>query len=308
MEVGTIHVLVRPHLLTFGFVYFFLRVCQKQHERGGWAVAALPPAMVLWANLHGGFPSGLVIVATAAFGHALSGPWDHARKLNLGKFALVLGFCGLAPVVNPYGIGLYRHVVNLLFTSGVTSLVVEFQPAPFGRVGAGDGVGLARVDRAAGFLREADRSVQPGTPALVWLHFALLQIRHAPLFALAAAPALARLLDGLPLAAGSSWQNRAKWSAWPVIATTLIAMAVGLGVRFGEFDSKSWPLTALPCLNRQPVQAPLFHEQDWGGMIEGECRPERRAFVDDRCELFGKDAIVEYVDALQGGPAWDTLL
>ena len=51
----------------------------------------------------------------------------------------------------------------------------------------------------------------------------------------------------------------------------------------------------------------MFHEQDWGGFIEAETRPIRRSYVDDRFELFGKDAIVEYVDAMTGGPAWDTV-
>ena len=42
-------------------------------------------------------------------------------------------------------------------------------------------------------------------------------------------------------------------------------------------------------------------------MIEAECRPIRRSYLDDRFELFGKEAIVEYVDALTGGPVWDTV-
>ncbi len=42
-------------------------------------------------------------------------------------------------------------------------------------------------------------------------------------------------------------------------------------------------------------------------MIESECRPTRRAFIDDRCELFGKAEVLRYVDALQGGPVWDTI-
>ena len=62
-----------------------------------------------------------------------------------------------------------------------------------------------------------------------------------------------------------------------------------------------------PTSNRQPIAARLFHEQDWGGLIEAECRPTRRAYLDDRFELFGKEAILEYIDALTGGPAWDTV-
>ena len=29
--------------------------------------------------------------------------------------------------------------------------------------------------------------------------------------------------------------------------------------------------------------------------------------MDDRFELFGKEAILEYIEALAGGPAWDTV-
>ena len=33
----------------------------------------------------------------------------------------------------------------------------------------------------------------------------------------------------------------------------------------------------------------------------------RRSYLDDRFELFGKEAILEYVDVLSGGPVWDTV-
>ncbi len=75
----------------------------------------------------------------------------------------------------------------------------------------------------------------------------------------------------------------------------------------GGFDRKKWPLRALATLNREPASARLFHEQDWGGLIAAECRPLRRSYLDDRFELFGKDAIVEYIDVLSGGPAWDDI-
>jgi hypothetical protein len=86
-----------------------------------------------------------------------------------------------------------------------------------------------------------------------------------------------------------------------------VVLAVGGGLRFGGFSPKVWPLNGLPVLDRQPIGDRLFHEQDWGGMIEAECDPPRRAYLDDRFELFGREAILEYVDALQGGPGWYAL-
>ena len=77
--IGGIHFLIRPHLFTFALVYLTLRACQKQHENGGWRIAFVPVYTAILANLHGGFVALPLIVATAALGHAISGPWDAAR-------------------------------------------------------------------------------------------------------------------------------------------------------------------------------------------------------------------------------------
>jgi hypothetical protein len=305
--VGSVHFLVRPHLVTMAMVLMTLRACQSQHERGGWSIAIIPPLMAIWANVHGGFLAGPLIVLTAGVGHAISGPLDGPRRSNLARFAAVFVLACLAPLLNPYGIELYRHVGRLLVTSGVTELIDEYQPIPFGKANgrviewivlaliALPGLSTQRIDRyAMGHI-------------LVWLHLALGSIRHAPLFALAAASGLGQLIDGLPLAAREIGRLRRGWSAWPVVVTLTLVLAVGGGLRFGDFSPEVWPLNGLPVLNRLPADAHLFHEQDWGGMIEAECKPQRRTFLDDRFELFGRAAILEYVDALQGGPGWDLL-
>jgi hypothetical protein len=142
---------------------------------------------------------------------------------------------------------------------------------------------------------------------LVWLHLALTSIRNAPLFALVAAPALATLLDGLPLTLRAAWKRAERAPLFPVLATYGVLLLVMGGVTLGGFDRKKWPLGALGALNREPTVSRLFHEQDWGGLIAAECRPQRRSYLDDRFELFGKEAILEYVDVLSGGPAWDTV-
>lgn len=307
MGVGAPHFLVRPHLLTLAFVLWTLRICRAYHHRGGRMIWSLPALMVIWANVHGGFLAGPLIVATAGLGHALSGKWDESRRGRLAVFAKVLALSSLAPLVNPYGFGLYRHVGHLLVTSGVTQLIDEYQPIPFGQSKARivEWVVLALIALPSFSKRRMER--YDAVQAIVWLHLALGSIRHAPLFVLAAAPGLAKLLDGLPALAGRPGRWRRSWSAWPLVTSLAVALAVGTGLRFGGFDPRVWPLEALPILNAQPVGARLFHEQNWGGMIESECRPTRRTFVDDRFELFGERAIRDYTDAIEGGSAWDTI-
>jgi hypothetical protein len=303
--VGSIHFLIRPHLFTFAFVYLTLRACQRQHERGGHAVFAVPIYTAILANLHGGFVALPLIVATAGFGHAIAGPWEPPRRRNLRRFAIAFGASGLAALANPYGPGLYRHVAHLLVSSGVTSLIIEYQPAPFGKPDAEvlEWLLLALVGLPVVSARRLDRYQL--AHVLVWLHLALTSIRNAPLFALAAAPALASLLDGLPMSLRRSWKRDDRASIWPAAAILVLTVLLGCGVRLGGFDPKKWPLAALPVLDRQSTTARLFHEQDWGGLLEAECRPIRRSYLDDRFELFGKEAIVEYIGVLTGGPSWD---
>jgi hypothetical protein len=305
--IGTIHFLIRPHLFTFAFVFLTFRACQKQHERGGWSVAAVPLYTAILANLHGGFVALPVIVATAAFGHAIAGAWDHARRRNVFKFGLTIVACGVAGLANPYGIGLYRHVIHLLVSSGVTSLIIEYQPAPFGKPEAEmlEYVLLALVGLPVVSARRVDR--YHIVHLLVWLHLALTSIRNAPFFALAAAPALATLLDGLPLAMRKSWKQDDRSLIWPLGAVLGVLLLVVGGVKLGGFNPINWPFVALRTLNQQSTAVRLFHEQDWGGLIAAECQPVRRTYLDDRFEIYGKDGILEYCDVLNGGPVWDAV-
>ena len=189
----------------------------------------------------------------------------------------------------------------------MTSLIIEYQPAPFGKPEADmlEWVLLAFVGLPVVSSKRIERYQL--LHVLVWLHLALTSIRNAPLFAQAAAPALATLLDGLPIAFRKSWKSDTRRSIWPAAATVCLLFLVMSGVRLGGFDVKKWPFAALETLNHQPLATRLFHEQDWGGLIAAECQPARRSYLDDRFELFGKQSILEYVDVLSGGPVWDTV-
>jgi hypothetical protein len=307
MCISSIHFLLRPHLFTFAFVYLTFRSCLKQHRQGGWEVAVVPLYTAILANLHGGFVALPVIVLTAAVGHVLSGSWDAARRRNTAKFGVALIACCLAALANPYGMGLYAHVIKLLFSSGVTSLIIEYQPPAFGKSEAEvlELVLLGLVALPVFTSRRLEKYQL--VHLLVWMHLALTSIRNAPLFAFALAPALATLIDGLPLACRNSWKSDAQKSFLPRALATAVLLLVMFGVKLGGFNEEKWPLGALATLNAQPTSARLFHEQDWGGLIAAECQPARRSYLDDRFELFGKEAILEYVDVLTGGPVWDSV-
>ena len=163
--IGCIHFLIRPHILTLAFVYLTLRVCQKQHERGGLSIVWVPVLTAILANLHGGFLALPAIVATAAVGHAISGPWDQARQRNVIRFFLAFLASCLTALFNPYGWDLYRLVDNLLIFSGVTSLISEYQSAPFGKPEARRaGDGPAGAGRPVRHLEPSGGPLSSGPP------------------------------------------------------------------------------------------------------------------------------------------------
>ncbi|HEU5118826.1 MAG TPA: hypothetical protein VFT74_19695, partial [Isosphaeraceae bacterium] len=307
--IGSIHFLVRPHLFTYVFVFWTLRACRDYHLRKDWRIWTIPPVVALWANLHGGFLAGPLTVAAAGLGEAISGAWDADRKRKLVVFGAVGALSSLAALINPYGVGLYRHVFDLLLHSGVTELIGEYRSAPFG---SGEAQILEWVVLGLIALPVFSRnqvSRYDLVPALVWLHLALGSIRHAPFFAMAVAPMLARLVDGVmrPETERALASRSERWSAWVPLASVGLLLAMVLNLPLGGPDPQHWPLKAVRELNRLDPAIRLFHEQDWGGLIEAECRPKRRTFLDDRFELWGKQPILDYVQALEGGPAWDEI-
>ena len=305
--VGSIHFLVRPHLVTLGLVLATLRLCQRQHEAGGWRIWVVPLFMPVWANMHGGFLAGPLIVFTAGFGHAVSGDWDKARKRDVLVFCGAGLACLLAALLNPYGIGLYGHVGRLLVSSGVTELIEEYQPIPFGKPDARAVEMMVLAMVALPTILKGRMSRYELAHALVWLHLSLGSVRHAPLFALAGAPGLVRLLGGVREGNDGVCREMSRWSVWPGIAALGLGVWVMAGGVLTGFDGRHWPLRGMEALNDARGDLRLFHEQDWGGMVEAESRPARLAFLDDRFELYGKEAILRYLNALEGGPEWDAI-
>ena len=307
--VGAIHFLIRPVVLTLLFVLLSFRLCRLQHERGGYRVFLVALLTVVWANVHGGFLAGPFIVLSSGFGHAVSGAWDAKRKREIGIFAAAGGLCLVAGLVNPYGFDLYRHVGKLLVSSGVTELIQEYQPVPFGSSDARVYEWVLIAWLAVPTFAAGRMSRYELTQSLVWLHLSLASVRNAPLFALAVAPGMARLLDSLPFAKtqAAKPEDLAAWSFWPPLAGVVLMIAVAFGVTLGGFDPKVWPLSALTALDEQSSELPLFHEQDWGGMISAGSRPRRKVYLDDRFELYGKPFILHYLNALAGGPDWDEI-
>jgi hypothetical protein len=104
---------IRPQtfsLLLFVLLYGVLDAA----ERRRWLLIVAPALLALWANVHGGFPVGLVLIGAFFLAALWNGVTYHATRFYRDPQVQALGFCLGASVlttfVNPYGWNVYQYV------------------------------------------------------------------------------------------------------------------------------------------------------------------------------------------------------
>lgn len=132
---GSFHFLSRPEIFSYLLIALFLQVVHYARvtafmpgEKMFRISFVLIPLMVLWANLHTGFITGLAILGGALLG-ALAGNLI-ARAQNralIVELALALAGCTLATLVTPYGLRLWAYIPDL-FGSPINKYIVELKP------------------------------------------------------------------------------------------------------------------------------------------------------------------------------------
>ena len=97
---------IRARVFTWLFVPLFLWIL-KRHERTGRhaLLLILPPTMVIWANGHGGFVLGLILIGVYAFVSVFQ--QRDRRTVILCAVSLCTA---IAVLVNPYGLGYVEYI------------------------------------------------------------------------------------------------------------------------------------------------------------------------------------------------------
>lgn len=138
----------RPPFLSYGLMALTLAVCLELRAgrmRRAWLVA-LPPFFALWANLHGGFMAGLVVVAAFA-GESVVGAalawWrrEDFASARTGAVAHVAALvaCFLATLLNPSGFGIYLLVPRVMNSPVLPRIISELLPPDWRFVHVFDG-------------------------------------------------------------------------------------------------------------------------------------------------------------------------
>jgi hypothetical protein len=99
-----IYLTASPNLMTMLFCVLFYAACLKRRK-----LFLLPAIMALWANLHGGFLLGLIIIAVCGFASILKRDW-----VNFKIYAVTGVSCLAATFINPLGWHIYEGLATVL--------------------------------------------------------------------------------------------------------------------------------------------------------------------------------------------------
>ena len=315
---STMHYLARPHLFTLLLLPLSLWLIEKDRRRPGKQVWALVPLTALWANLHGGFVVWLVCLGLLVVGEALENKLREPCWPAVCRHSGLLVACGLATLVNPYGLDLHLHIWEYVRADWIRDFVQEFQAPTF----RGEGqlqyellliLGLA----AAGFFFTRKHFVE-GLWIVCMAHLSLTSVRHVPLYACVAAPLLAGLLTDWWEQASQTcrrssivrvcfdlgrdlrpaFSRNGPWIVLPVIALAMLNLPVAWP---SDFPREAFPIDLI-ARNRDLLAAGrVFTSDQWADYLIYRMYPRQKVFMDGRSDFYGETLGREYLQLLEGG-------
>lgn len=297
-------VFVRPQMATFALFAVFLLIL-----RGWWddpqrrTIWWLPPLMVVWVNMHGGFLAGcgmvgLFVVCAAVRAWRQRGNDTRGCRRTLIVSAALLGLVAAATFINPYGPGLH---VMLLEHLGTTQFVREWQPFWSARQSPVFYVpfllgGLAILGRRRLQVIDLIVFAVVGWQAVSHIrHVALLCIAMLILLPGPATDGLERLFPRL-IAAWSTPERRGlRRSAVAILVVILAALQIQGSLPFQAAGLTPWdiavegrsgvpgmPLRAVKAIQDRGLRGNLVTDYGWGQFVIWHLYPESRVAFDGR--------------------------
>ena len=336
---STIHMLARPHVLTWLFVVFWFSILDSS-ERDCFATTIrpqkrwlwfLPFSMIIWVNVHGGFLLGLVLCVI----FWLSALWtwltprgiafeDSLRQIavcnRLRDLSLVTFLSLAATFANPYGWHLHRHIFSYLTDRFLMNHIEEFQSPNFHQLAPKFFLAIVILTFAAVAIRYRKMRVSEILAAALSIYAGLYASRNLPiasiLLVLVAGPILPRLRTVAHFADRmKAVDSSLRGHVWG-IAVLIFVFVLDLNngrlsgnlLADAHFDPNRRPIGALNYLENTGITEPILAPDYWGGYVIYRLYPGTKVVIDDRHDLYGAQILASYLKLLHAQQGWDAFL
>jgi hypothetical protein len=310
---------IRPQTFSL-FLFVVVFDLLERSERRPALLFFLPVLLALWANLHGAFPAGLMLVGCYLVA-ALAIAWKRGplwRDRRSRQLAACLGACVLATLVNPYGWHVYLYVgltSNVAASRGIDEWV---------RPGFGQAIGIAfflsllflLVLVVVNWKRHGYRpELRDVVLAVCFLPLAAGSVRMVAWWLLVTGP-IATVLVAQLLPVPKAPENKPTVGAGLTCAVLLLLAVFsvpGLSaynplLAFRPKERVEQNLDAvLERLGAAPRAARVFTRFEWGEYFAWAGNQRFTIFMDGRIEIFSDKVWKEY-EAITVGRDWQKIL
>jgi len=319
-----VHWLARPHVFSLLLIVLLYQILILHQEDRGNYLYVIPPMMILWVNLHGGFIAGFLfmgIFLTGYFLGFLAGNGEErfvsankAKQLSLVCVASVLAAC-----VNPFGYLAFHFPFRVVSETYLMDHVHEFlspnfhEAVPY-RYLLLFLIGMLGVSRAR--LNFAELAL-----VLLFTSMSLYSRRYIPLCAIVYAPILSKYGDILVKqyeGRGSKLLRQrfvmygeidasGKGYAIPLVVLIVIA-ALSAGKIPVRFPEQTTPIAAIDFLRENRIHGNMFNNDEIGDYVIYWLYPRYKVFVDGRTDMYGPPILKEYFKVTGIEPGWKDVL
>ena len=288
------HFLARPHVLVLPILLAWANGLMSASERGQAPSPWLLPLLGLWANLHGGFVFGLILVGAFALDALWNAERAQQRSVALRWAAFGIGAL-IACCATPYGWGSILAARKILDLGELLHLIYEWMPANFSKLSVFE---LTILMLIAGALYGGVKLTPPRIALVLGLlHMALAHVRNVEIFAL-----LLPIVVVAPVA--SQFALKPAWTArtgasMPVMAVVMILLGcwtwlLAANTPFAPPERHS-PAAAVEALKAHNPKR-VLNDLPFGGYLIWRQLP---VFIDGRAELYGEAFDIAYYRAMQ---------
>lgn len=318
---SSLHWIARPHVFSWPLILLLFFWLERDRRPPIWAFALL---FAVWANLHGAFIFGWVLIGMYLIGHLLEAaiardPVLRRSELSAARtLGVVVPVTVLATMINPYGWHTTWHVVEFFRIPWLKELTQEFQSPDFNTLDLKPFLGALLGMMVVLAFRPRPR----------WTHLicivgtagmGLLAQRNITQFGLIAVPLLALLINepwsrhvgatgfARRFGMGATTGRNGPWIA--LVTSLLIGFALRHG-RIGNrqilpdgWNPRQYPVAAAAWGHTNQVRGRVFNEMIWGGYLVWAW-PELKIFLDGGTDFFGGRImhVHTWISSLQ--PGW----
>jgi hypothetical protein len=320
-----IQIQFRPQLFDYVFLCGLLALFARARSRGRAPLWLAVPMMMLWANLHGGFFIGIVVLGVYASVTGLQDLWEGrglSRGLRLGLLTLA---CVFVTLINPYGVGEWRIVSHTLrnpYTMGAGAEFQSFFHVLIGSYRHGSPIFPFILALAVMTALPVSFALAPRCDdlpelaiAALMMCLALYSVRNMAFAMIACAAPIALHLnlafkrtgpDRAVTVVGEAPPDSPPSNASPAVQVAALVAAAVLCVSNGLFsgrlpDFTGYPVGAVAFMREHRLEGRILNRLIWGSYIFWHEAPGSKVFIDGRFEMiYPLEVQRDYLDFLRG--------